>query len=96
MLFTGEDNGTVVKRADLLLEKGLVKSIGDLFHLREQYKATDLQVVDMHGAWVTPGLGESIAFLPRVQRRLTSPQSIFTVIWASSARPSLMVRFCSL
>ncbi|KAL1699202.1 hypothetical protein EV121DRAFT_216700 [Schizophyllum commune] len=56
MLFTGEDNGTVVKRADLLLEKGLVKSIGDLFHLREQYKATDLQVVDMHGAWVTPGL----------------------------------------
>ena len=59
MLFTGEDNGTVVKRADLLLEKGLVKSIGDLFHLREQYKATDLQVVDMHGAWVTPGLGES-------------------------------------
>ncbi|KAL1747501.1 hypothetical protein HDZ31DRAFT_80477 [Schizophyllum fasciatum] len=56
MLFTGEENGTVVKRADLLLENGLVKSIGDLLHLREQYAKTDLQVVSMHGAWVTPGL----------------------------------------
>ncbi|TRM67641.1 hypothetical protein BD626DRAFT_423922 [Schizophyllum amplum] len=55
-LFTGENNGSEVRKADLLLENGLVKSIGELFRVREEYETTELQVVDMHGAWVTPGL----------------------------------------
>ncbi|KAK4688544.1 hypothetical protein P7C73_g1572, partial [Tremellales sp. Uapishka_1] len=51
-IWTGNGNGTEVIEGDLLMDNGLVKAIGevDLAGLR------DIQVVDVEGAWVTPGL----------------------------------------
>ena len=55
-IWTGWQNGTEVLRADIFLDKGIIKSIG---HLRgpsiHQY-GKDLEVFDAKGAWVTPGL----------------------------------------
>lgn len=57
-IWTGEQNGTEIIRGDLLLEKGLVKGIGDLPRwILDSLDARNLTVVDAHGAWVTPGLG---------------------------------------
>ncbi|KAH8080277.1 carbohydrate esterase family 9 protein [Cristinia sonorae] len=54
-VWTGNDNGTEVLDADILLDKGLIKGIG---HVRGETLAMyqDLQVVDVKGAWVTPGI----------------------------------------
>jgi len=55
-IWTGRKNGTEVLRADILLDKGVIKSIG---HLRgptiHQY-GKELVAIDANGAWVTPGL----------------------------------------
>ncbi|THH28656.1 hypothetical protein EUX98_g5538 [Antrodiella citrinella] len=54
-VWTGEKNGTEVIEADILLDKGLIKGIG---HVRAKTLAAyqDIEVVDVKGAWVTPGI----------------------------------------
>ena len=53
-IWTGDKNGTEVIEADILLDKGLVKGIG---RVRAKILAAyqDIDVVDVKGAWVTPG-----------------------------------------
>ncbi|KAF9529384.1 carbohydrate esterase family 9 protein [Crepidotus variabilis] len=56
-IWTGRKNGTHVFKGDVLLDKGLIKSIGYLSggSLVEVY-GTSLRVVNADGAWVTPGI----------------------------------------
>lgn len=53
-IWTGAENGTEIVRGDLLLHKGLIKAVGNVpLHFLENLQ---LEVIDAHGAWVTPGL----------------------------------------
>ncbi|KAG6832608.1 hypothetical protein H0H92_014444 [Tricholoma furcatifolium] len=54
-IWTGARNGTEVIHGDILLDKGLIKSVGHLYGLQESY-GESLLVVDAKGAWVTPGI----------------------------------------
>ncbi|TFK22333.1 hypothetical protein FA15DRAFT_706442 [Coprinopsis marcescibilis] len=54
-IFTGENNGTVVIYGDLLLDKGIIRGIGDIPG-RVIDSVENLTVIQAHGAWVTPGL----------------------------------------
>ncbi|KAG2013293.1 hypothetical protein CC2G_010222 [Coprinopsis cinerea AmutBmut pab1-1] len=54
-IFTGEKNGTVVIHGDLLLDKGIIRGIGDIPG-RVIDSVENLTVVNANGAWVTPGL----------------------------------------
>lgn len=58
LIFSGEKNGTVIIKGDLLLDKGIVKAIGRIpgWMLDE---VENLTTVDARGAWITPGLGEA-------------------------------------
>lgn len=60
IIFTGEKSGNVVIRGNILLDKGIVKSIGQI----PRYLNTipNVTVVDAKGAWVTPGLGKPYFF----------------------------------
>lgn len=53
-IWTGAENGTEVIRADILLDKGIIKSIGHVGH-SQLTGYTDVVTVDLKGAWVTPG-----------------------------------------
>ncbi|KAG6833912.1 hypothetical protein H0H87_007923 [Tephrocybe sp. NHM501043] len=55
VIFTGGKNGNEVIHGSILMDKGIVKSVGEVpDHLLEEVmRAT---VVDAKGAWVTPGL----------------------------------------
>ena len=55
-LWTGARNGTEIVYGDIFLDKGLVQGIGYIPELL--YADRDTDVVDAHGGWVTPGLGE--------------------------------------
>jgi hypothetical protein len=55
-IWTGNKNGTEVVHADILLDKGLIKSIGHLRGFSIQHTAKNLSRVDAKGSWVTPGL----------------------------------------
>jgi hypothetical protein len=56
VIFTGEENGTVVISGDLFLDKGIVRAIGRIpGWMLDQ--AENLTTVDARGAWITPGLG---------------------------------------
>lgn len=53
-IWTGGQNGTEIVQGDLLLQKGLIRAVGNFpLHFLENFQ---LEVVDAHGAWVTPGL----------------------------------------
>ncbi|KAI6103408.1 hypothetical protein F5141DRAFT_1293329 [Pisolithus sp. B1] len=53
-IWTGAENGTKIIQGDLLLHKGLIKAVGNVpLHFLENLQ---LEVIDAHGAWVTPGL----------------------------------------
>ena len=56
-IWTGRENGTEIIFGDVLLDKGIVKGIGNI---PPHYLQTisDLQIVDAQRAWVTPGLGQ--------------------------------------
>jgi hypothetical protein len=55
-IWTGQKNGTKVIHGDILLDKGLIKSIGH-FNLNEVGSyASHLVVIDANDAWVTPGI----------------------------------------
>jgi hypothetical protein len=51
-IWTGQKNGTEVIYGDLLLDKGIVKAIGQV----PRAPLRDVRTVDAGGAWVTPGL----------------------------------------
>ena len=55
-IWTGNKNGTEVVYADILLDKGLIKSIGRLHGLSIHTYDKELVIVDAKGSWVTPGL----------------------------------------
>ncbi|CCM03596.1 uncharacterized protein FIBRA_05734 [Fibroporia radiculosa] len=55
-IWTGADNGTEVIHADVLLDKGLIKGIGHVSRSSLQAYKDDLVVIDVKGAWVTPGI----------------------------------------
>ena len=59
-LWTGARNGTEIVYGDVYLDKGLVLGIG--YIPEALYVGRDTEVVDAHGGWVTPGLGEHAAF----------------------------------
>lgn len=53
-IITGAKNGTEILHGDVLLDKGLIKAVGDV--PSSLIKKLDLEVVDVEGAWVSPGL----------------------------------------
>lgn len=55
-IWTGGRNGTEVVRGDVLMDKGLIKSMGRLLPTALDTYGSELQVVDAGGAWVTPGI----------------------------------------
>ncbi|KAF5354651.1 hypothetical protein D9756_005354 [Leucocoprinus leucothites] len=55
-IWTGRDNGTQVIYGDILMEKGIIKSIGRLGWMNLNTYGGDLQVIDAKGSWITPGL----------------------------------------
>ncbi|KAG6333567.1 hypothetical protein ID866_5529 [Astraeus odoratus] len=48
------ENGTEVIHGDILLEKGLITAVGNVNELLQNRK--DLEVIDAHNAWITPGI----------------------------------------
>ena len=54
-IWTGDANGTEVLRADVLLDKGIIKGVGPVEHFRLEAFKDDLVVIDAKDAWVTPG-----------------------------------------
>ncbi|KAJ7638937.1 carbohydrate esterase family 9 protein [Roridomyces roridus] len=54
-LLIGQGNDTQALHGDLYLDKGLIKGIGSLAHLKLE-NTLNLTVVNANGAWVTPGL----------------------------------------
>lgn len=55
-MWTGRNNGTHVVDGDILMEKGIIKRVGNLDWIDLANYGSDLQVVDANGAWITPGL----------------------------------------
>ncbi|KAG1725689.1 uncharacterized protein EDB91DRAFT_1254630 [Suillus paluster] len=58
-IWTAANDGHEVITGDLLMHRGLVKAIGDVpLSLIQQLESENmnLEVVDAHGAWVTPGI----------------------------------------
>lgn len=51
-IWTGEKNGTEIIYGDLLLDKGIVKAIGEV----QRTPVHEAHTIDARGAWVTPGL----------------------------------------
>jgi hypothetical protein len=54
-IWTGEKNGTEVVHADILLDKGIIKGIGQTARKIIHAYKDDMVVVDAKNAWVTPG-----------------------------------------
>lgn len=60
-IWTGEKNGTEVIHGDVFLDKGIIQGVGNLnlsalrSHINGKLARGELNVVDVHGAWVTPG-----------------------------------------
>jgi len=60
-IWTGEDNGTEIIHGDVFLDKGIIQGVGNLnlsafrSHISGMITRGELNVVDVHGAWVTPG-----------------------------------------
>ncbi|KAG1827623.1 uncharacterized protein BJ212DRAFT_1494927 [Suillus subaureus] len=58
-IWTAANDGHEVLTGDLLMHHGLIKAIGDIpLSLIRQFelKNRKLEVIDVHGAWVTPGI----------------------------------------
>ncbi|KAH9992672.1 carbohydrate esterase family 9 protein [Russula vinacea] len=61
-IWTGENNGTEIVHGDVFFDKGIIQGVGNLNlsalrpHINGMIARGELNVVDVHGAWVTPGL----------------------------------------
>jgi hypothetical protein len=60
-IWTGEDNGTQILPGDIFIDKGIIKGVGNVnlstfgLEINAMIARGELDVVDVHGAWVTPG-----------------------------------------
>ena len=60
-IWTGENNGTDILHGDVFIDKGIIQSVGDVnlnalgLDLDGMIARGELDVVDVGGAWVTPG-----------------------------------------
>ncbi|WWC90877.1 uncharacterized protein L201_005814 [Kwoniella dendrophila CBS 6074] len=59
-LWTGENSGTeIFNGKDIYLENGLIKHIGSskeiLSYIKDKNDKKDIEEIELHGAWVTPG-----------------------------------------
>lgn len=60
-IWTGENNGTKIVHGDIFLDKGIIQGVGNLnlsalrSHVNGMMARGELNVVDVRGAWVTPG-----------------------------------------
>ena len=68
-IWTGQKNGTEIIYGDLLLDKGVVKAIGEV----PRTPLRDVRIVDAGGAWVTPGLSARLGYFYRVYHIYVSP-----------------------
>jgi hypothetical protein len=83
-IWTGQKNGTEIIYGDLLLDKGIVKAIGQV----PRSPLHDVRTVDAGGAWVTPGLSARRWYLSRANCIHVFPhQSTFTPTSAFIAYP---------
>ncbi|EGO25215.1 hypothetical protein SERLADRAFT_414896 [Serpula lacrymans var. lacrymans S7.9] len=56
-IWTGLDNGLDVLQADLFLDKGLIKSVGEIdLTILAKDRTKEITVIDAHGTWLTPGI----------------------------------------
>ncbi|KAG5220249.1 carbohydrate esterase family protein [Salix suchowensis] len=58
-IWTGLENGTEVVRGDVLIDKGIIKGVGHFgrgFIANARGRFADLEVVDVGGKWLTPGI----------------------------------------
>ncbi|KIP04862.1 hypothetical protein PHLGIDRAFT_36717 [Phlebiopsis gigantea 11061_1 CR5-6] len=56
-IWTGEFNGTVSWRGDILLDKGVVQQVGNIdLRVLSRFRPEDLVTIDAHGSWATPGI----------------------------------------
>ncbi|KAI0085133.1 carbohydrate esterase family 9 protein [Irpex rosettiformis] len=52
-IWTGQVEGLEIVKGDILLHNGLIKELGVIEHFDTN---EDIEVVDVHGAWITPGV----------------------------------------
>lgn len=91
-IWTGEKNGTEVVHADILLDKGIIKGIGQTArNIYSAYKE-DIITIDVKNAWVTPGYASHI-LAPRYNRihECLAVLLTCTLIWVVHPAPSLKV-----
>src|ERR1700734_442650 len=55
-IWTGRKNGTEVVRGDILLDKGLIKAVGNVPRSALNVFKDDPVIIDAKNAWVTPGI----------------------------------------
>ncbi|KAF8633299.1 hypothetical protein AX17_004474 [Amanita inopinata Kibby_2008] len=55
-IWTGRASGTEVIQGDFLLDKGLIKAVGDIDPSALREYEGHLEVIDLQNAWVTPGI----------------------------------------
>lgn len=55
-VWTGLKNGTEVIRGDILLDKGIIQSVGHLHRSVLEAYGSDLVVIDAKNAWITAGI----------------------------------------
>jgi len=77
-IWTGEKNGTEIIHGDLLLDKGIIKAVGQV----SRTPVDNAHTIDAKGAWVTPGLS--------THRQSPAEVTVFTPPLLS--RPSLARR----
>ena len=64
-IWTGRENGQEIVRGDILLDKGLIQVVGRIDYEDISFMHDDLTIIDVNGAWVSPGYVFS-SFLSRV------------------------------
>ncbi|OWZ77540.1 amidohydrolase [Cryptococcus neoformans Bt85] len=56
-VWTGEDDGNeILQGVDLFLENGVIRKMAPMLELDEILKGSEYDEVELHGAWVTPGI----------------------------------------
>jgi imidazolonepropionase-like amidohydrolase len=50
-IWTGAAGGRQVRKGDVLLDKGIIRAVGKMTWIPR-----DVEIVDVHGAWVSPGI----------------------------------------
>lgn len=91
-IWTAGQNGTEVINGNLLLHEGMIKAVGKVpLHLSQDLQ---LDVIDVHGAWVTPGLVDLHSHLGVFSTPLLSGRSFRMYIYVSGA-PQITICRCA-